>query len=74
MAYTPRLSLKSSQTLRRIAWAMDKPMTQTLETLVIGMPMFMDRERICSKCRDKSLCRDCLFSERNHKICPKTFQ
>ena len=53
---------------------MDKPMTQTLETLVIGMPMFMDRERICSKCRDKSLCHDCLFSDQNHKVCGKLIQ
>jgi hypothetical protein len=44
MAYTPELSLKSSQTLRRIAWALDKPMTKSLELLVLNFTMFIDRK------------------------------
>jgi len=74
MAYTPELSLKSSQTLRRIAWALDKPMTDTLEILVRNMSMFVDREKICSKCRDNSICQECVFNVQNHQVCPKAFQ
>jgi hypothetical protein len=74
MAYTPELSLESSQILRRIAWALEKPMTETLDILVRNMSMFVDREKICLACRDHSLCGECVFSEKNHQICPKAFR
>ena len=74
MAYTPELSLKSSQTLRRIAWALDKPMTKSLELLVLNFTMFIDRKKICSKCKDNSICQECIFSEQNHKSCHQVFQ
>ncbi len=74
MAYTPELSLKSSQTLRRIAWALDKPMTKSLETVIQNITMFIDREKICSKCRDNSICQECVFNEQNHKVCNQVFQ
>lgn len=74
MAYTPELSLKSSQTLRRIAWALDKPMTESLELLVLNFTMFINREKICSKCRDNSICQECVFNVQKHQVCPKTFQ
>ncbi len=31
MAYTPELSMKSSCTLRRLAWALDMPMTKAMD-------------------------------------------
>lgn len=71
MAYTPEMSLKSSQTLRRIAWALDKPMTQSLELVVQNFTMFINREKICSKCKDPSICQECIFSNQNHKVCSK---
>jgi len=74
MAYTPELSLKSSQTLRRIAWALDKPMTKTLEIVIQNITMFIDRKKICSKCRDNSICQECIFNEQNHKVCGQVFQ
>ena len=74
MAYTPELSLKSSQTLRRIAWALDKPMTKTLEIVIQNITMFIAREKICSKCKDNSICQECIFSDKNHKVCNQVFQ
>ena len=74
MAYTPELSLESSQTLRRIAWALEKPMTQTLEFVMKNITLFIDREKICAKCKDTSICKDCIFSKENHQVCPKAFQ
>ncbi len=74
MAYTPELSLKSSQTLRRIAWALDQPMTKSLEIVIQNITMFIDREKICSKCRDNSICQACIFNEQNHKVCNQVFQ
>ena len=74
MAYTPEMSLQASQTLRRIAWALDKPMTKSLDFLVKGITMFIDPKKICSKCRDNSICDECIFNGRNHKSHTKVFQ
>ena len=35
MAYTPKLSYQSSCTLRRIAWALNIPMTKAIERTAI---------------------------------------
>jgi hypothetical protein len=45
MAYTPELSLKSSCTLRRIAWALGIPMTQAIERVFEHLPRILDRTR-----------------------------
>lgn len=66
MAYTPELSLQSSRTLRRIAWALNLPMTQAIERVFDHLPGILDPEKVCEACRDKSLCRECLFST-HHK-------
>jgi malate synthase len=65
MAYTPELSQKSSSMLRRIAWAVGKPMTITMEMIFEELPAFIKKQEICSKCRDKSLCSGCGFNT-NH--------
>ena len=74
MAYTPELSMESCQILRRIAWSLGKPMTETMEIIVKNITMFIDRRKVCSKCRDNSICRKCIFSGRNHKTCTQVFQ
>ena len=45
MAYTPELSMKSSRTLRRIAWALDMPMTKTIEKVFEYLPEILDRQK-----------------------------
>ena len=67
MAYTPELSMESCQILRRIAWSLEKPMTKTIEIVVKNITMFIDRKKVCSKCRDNSICKECVFSTRKHK-------
>lgn len=67
MAYTPELSIKSSSTLRRLAWAHGKPMTKTLEDVMNSLPAMFDKRLICSKCRDKSKCAQCVFKEKPTK-------
>ena len=62
MAYTPELSLESSRTLRRIAWALNAPMTQAIERVFEYMPRILDQKKVCSACKDKSKCCECLFS------------
>lgn len=67
MAYTPELSLASSQTLRRIAWALGIPMTQAIEKIFEYLPGILDRSKVCKACRDKSKCNTCLFSTHTTK-------
>lgn len=63
MAYTPELSSKSSSTLRRLAWALDVPMTQAIERVFEHLPLIVDRKKVCEACRDKSKCHGCFFSK-----------
>ena len=61
MAYTPELSDYHSGTLRRIAWALGKPMTKTLQTLFDSLDMIIEPGKVCEKCKDRSLCDACYF-------------
>jgi hypothetical protein len=63
MAYTPELSLRSSCTLRRIAWALDMPMTLAIESVFETIPKIVDRKKVCEKCLDRSICASCAFLE-----------
>ena len=66
MAYTPELSQEGSSTLRRLAWALNKPMTQTLEIVVEEYSKSVEQELICTSCRDKTKCNHCLFNNRKN--------
>jgi DNA-binding transcriptional ArsR family regulator len=61
MAYTPELALSESRALRRIAWALGKPMTKTMQEIFSWLPKHIDSELVCNKCRDKSVCDMCPF-------------
>ena len=63
MAYTPELSDKYSSVLRRLAWAMDQPMTTTINAILETTVERCDKAFVCEKCRDKSQCEDCSFNE-----------
>ena len=71
MAYTPELSYQSSCTLRRIAWALNIPMTQALERVFDHMPAILDKKKVCLGCQDKSKCDDCAFNNSDQKIIKK---
>jgi hypothetical protein len=62
MAYTPELSYESSCVLRRIAWFMDLPMTKTIEIIFDKLPDIMNKEEVCSKCRQPLNCDTCKFN------------
>jgi hypothetical protein len=62
MAYSPELTMKSSRTLRRIAWALDMPMTKAIEKVFEYLPEILDSEKVCQACRDRSKCSDCEFN------------
>ena len=62
MAYTPELNQDYSGALRRIAWAMDLPMTVALEEVIFQIAREVDHDLICKACRDNSFCDQCLFN------------
>jgi hypothetical protein len=68
MAYTPELSMKSSCTLRRLAWALDMPMTKAMEKVFEYLPEILDNGKVCQACRDKSKCSDCEFNFRASRM------
>ena len=61
LAYTPQLSAYHSGTLKRIAWALGKPMTRVIDTIFDNVDRFIDPSKICEKCKDKSRCEECYF-------------
>ena len=63
MAYTPELSNDQSRTLRRIAWALDMPMTRAMSAVIKYVGNVIDNRRICSACKDKSKCVTCAFND-----------
>ncbi len=65
MAYTPELSQQHSCTLRRIARALEIPMTKAMERIFEHITMIVDPSKICLKCQDKTKCKTCSF---NNKI------
>lgn len=60
--YTPKFSAKTSNVIRRLAWSLSKPMTKAVEQLVMALPAIIDPAKICLSCKDRSDCKDCLFS------------
>ena len=65
MAYTPELSQQSSCILRRIAWALEIPMTKAMERVFDHISMIVDSNKICAKCQDKTKCKTCSFNNKN---------
>ena len=59
--YTPQLSPTSSAAIRRLAWAMNKPMTKAVEIMIRLIPSIVDPSKVCLACQDKTVCKTCLF-------------
>ncbi len=62
MAYTPNLNARHSRTLRRIAWALDKPMTETIQEIIEHIASIANKKDVCAACRDKTACKDCAIN------------
>jgi len=62
MAYTPELTIEDSCTLRRIAWALDTPMTKAIGMVFDHLVGTLDARKVCEKCKDKTRCSDCVFN------------
>lgn len=61
MAYTPELDLSTVRILRRIAWAMNVPMTVALPALIAWVAIHLDSHKVCNACRAPLDCGECPF-------------
>lgn len=61
MAYTPELSIYHSALLRRLAWALGRPMTETLHRALDEIADRVDKHLVCGMCKDDSKCDGCAF-------------
>ena len=62
MAYTPELSIKYSAILRRLAWAINQPMTHVLNMVIESAVERISKDMVCQQCRDKTKCDICAFN------------
>ena len=59
--YTPQFSETAAVTVRRLAWALDTPMTKTIDIIINELSLVFSPKDICPKCQDKSKCQSCAF-------------
>jgi len=63
MSYTPELYPFYSAALRRIAWALKKPMTKTLTAIIDNLATIIDPAKVCEACKDQTDCKNCMFGD-----------
>ena len=63
MAYTPELTQTYSGTLRRIAWALEIPMTKAIEEVLNYVSKVIEKGSVCEACKDKNFCEQCPFGD-----------
>ena len=61
--YTPQFSDLASISVRRLAWAMGTNMTSAVSRIVKLLPTMFDAQAVCARCKDKTKCKDCVFSK-----------
>jgi hypothetical protein len=60
--YSPQFSQLAAVSVRRLAWAMGKPMPAAVEFMVKLMPSIVEPSRVCLSCKDQSGCQACAFN------------
>ena len=60
--YTPQFSPLASISVRRLAWALDKPMPAAVDHMVWLLPSLVDPSKVCLSCQDRSRCSSCVFT------------
>jgi hypothetical protein len=59
--YSPQFTELATVTVRRLAWAMGANMGQAVDLMVKALPGFINAEKVCGLCKDKSKCFVCAF-------------
>ena len=63
MTYCPQISPRSMCRLRRIAWAIDQPMTVTLDRIIELVCHRINAQSVCNACLDNSVCDLCQLDD-----------
>jgi hypothetical protein len=67
--YTPQFSEMASIAVRRLAWALDLNMVQTVNALISCLPQILVSSKVCLTCQDNTKCDRCIF---NGSIVPQS--
>jgi recombinational DNA repair protein RecR len=59
--YSPQFSATASISVRRLAWAMGKPMPATIDLMVKLLPSIVNPAKVCQSCKDSTKCPGCTF-------------
>jgi primosomal protein N' len=61
--YTPQFSNRAAISVRRLAWALNLPMTKTMDEVISLLPSLFSPSLICPKCKDTTKCKLCGFNK-----------
>ena len=61
--YTPQFSELAAFSVRHLAWALEKPMTTSVDHMVKLLPSLVDPSKVCLSCKDNSGCSSCVFRQ-----------
>ena len=61
--YSPQFSALAAVSVRRLAWALKKPMTTSVDHMVKLLPSLVDPSKVCLSCKDNSVCSSCVFRQ-----------
>jgi len=59
--YSPQFSELAAVSVRRLAWALDKPMPAAVDHIIKLLPSLGGAEKVCLSCKDKTKCAFCIF-------------
>ena len=59
--YSPKFSELAAVAVRRLAWAMGTDMGKAVDAIVMLLPNYINSEKVCTACTDKSKCKVCII-------------
>jgi len=60
--YTPQFTELAAIAVRRLSWALERNMVQTMDELFSYLPHLVDISKVCLACKDNTKCHLCIFS------------
>ena len=72
--YSPQFSALAAVSVRRLAWAMGKPMPAAVDIMVQLLPHVLQASKVCLACKDKSKCSSCVFGNLSKSLDPAVLE
>ena len=61
--YTPQFTETASVTVRRLAWALNLNMVQTMQEIISFIAQLLNKQKVCLACQDNTKCAACAFAK-----------